>query len=83
MPFRLGNAPATFQHQMQRCLVSQIYNYLLIYLDHVIVYSVDFQTHLTDLEGVFQRLKDNGLKLHPTKCRLFQQEVKYQPCSQW
>lgn len=62
---------------MQRCLGSSVHDYLLIYLDDVIVDSPDFKSHLNHLEAVFQRLSDHGLKLQPGKCRLFQQGVKY------
>lgn len=62
---------------MQRCLGSSVHNCLLIYMDDVIVYSPDFNSHLDHLEAVFQRLSDHGLKLQPGKCRLFQQGVKY------
>ncbi|XP_048836044.1 uncharacterized protein LOC125711303 [Brienomyrus brachyistius] len=77
MPFGLCNAPATFQRLMQRCLGEQVYDYLLIYLDDVIVYSPDFGGHLEHLEKVFARLEAHGLKLQPEKCRLFQRAVRY------
>lgn len=77
MPFGLCNAPATFQRLMQRCLGGQVHDFLLIYLDDVILYSPDFDSHLTHLEKVFTKLKEHGLKLQPTKCRLFQRSVQY------
>ncbi|XP_062374615.1 uncharacterized protein LOC134062574 isoform X2 [Sardina pilchardus] len=77
MPFGLCNAPATFQRLMQRCLGERVHDYLLIYLDDVIIYSLDFNSHLIHLEQVFERLHHHGLKLQPQKCRLFGQEVKY------
>lgn len=52
-------------------------DFLLIYLDDVIVYSGDFNRHLQHLEQVSERLGHYGLKLHPQKCKLFQQKVKY------
>ena len=39
MPYRLCNAPATFQCLMQNCLGELNLTYALIYLDDVIVYS--------------------------------------------
>lgn len=77
MPFGLCNAPATFQRLMQRCLGGQVSESLLIYLDDVIVYSVDFMTHLSHLEAVFEALWKYGLKLRPEKCQLFQRQVKF------
>lgn len=77
MPFGLCNAPATFQRLMQWCLGEFLNESLLIYLDDVIVYSSSFDQHLQDLDQVFRRLHEHGLKLQPRKCRLFQREVSY------
>lgn len=46
MPFGLCNAPATFQRLMQRCMGEQLATLALVYLDDVILYSVDFDSHL-------------------------------------
>ena len=70
LPFGLSNAPATFQRLMQRCLGEQCFDNVLIYLDDIIVYSPDFDTHLTHLDGVFTNLRNHGLKLKPVKCHL-------------
>lgn len=77
MPFGLCNAPATCQRLMQRCLGGQVHDYLLIYLDDVIVYSPTFDLHLEHLEQVLKKLEEHGLKLHPQQCRLFRRSVKY------
>lgn len=77
MPFGLCNAPATFQRLMQRCLGSMVNDTLLIYLDDIIIFSPDFQSHLQHLEQVFDKLWRHGLKLQPHKCSLFQPKVNY------
>jgi transposase InsO family protein len=77
MPFGLCNAPATFQRLMQRCLGGQLMESTLVYLDDVIVYSPDFESHLRHLEQVFRSLEKYGLKLQPDKCQLFRKEVKF------
>lgn len=77
MPFGLCNAPATFQRLMQRCLGGQLSESTLVYLDDVILFSVDFTAHLQHLEEVFWSLQQYGLKLRPEKCQLFKKEVKF------
>ena len=47
----------------------------LVYIDDVIVFSRFFEEHTGKLSLVFQRLRKAGLKLKPTKCRLFQRRV--------
>ena len=49
MPFRLTNAPATFQHLMQSCLSNLHLQYCIIYLDDIIVFSKTPKEHLTRL----------------------------------
>lgn len=77
MPFGLCNAPATFQRLMQRCLGGQLMESVLVYIDDVIVYSPDFETHLQHLERVFREMERYGLKLQPEKCHLLRREVKF------
>ena len=55
MPYRLCNAPATFQHLMQNCLGELNLTYALIYLDDVIVYSKTKEEHLVRLCTVLEQ----------------------------
>lgn len=42
--------PATFQRLMQQCMGGLVSESLLIYLDDVVVYSSDYDTHILHLE---------------------------------
>ncbi|KAL7883683.1 hypothetical protein SRHO_G00013410 [Serrasalmus rhombeus] len=77
MPFGLGNAPATFQRLMGVVLGDLTFDILLIYLDDIIIFSEDFDSHCDRLELVFKRLRQHGLKLKPSKCFLLKPEVKF------
>ena len=77
MPFRLTNTPATFQWLMQSCLGNLLLQYCLIYLDDIIVFSKTLQEHVTRLRAVFKKLKRAELKLKPSKCEFFKQELTY------
>ena len=77
LPFGLTSAPATFQRLMEKVLHGLHWKTLLLYLDDIIVIAPDFQTHIERLGEVFHRLKEAGLKLKPSKCELFKQEVRY------
>ena len=77
MPYRLCNAPATFQRLMQNCLGELNLTYALIYLDDVIVYSHTEEEHLTRLRAMFERFWESGLKLKPSKCNFFRTEINY------
>jgi hypothetical protein len=77
MPFGLPNAPATYQRLMKDTFSDLNLNICIIYLDDIIVFSRTFEEHLERLEHVVQRIQRSGLKLSPSKCQFFQNEVKY------
>lgn len=77
MPFGLQNAPSTFQRLMTCCFGDLNYSHLLIYLDDLIIFSKNFEEHLQRLQLVFDRLREHGLKLKPSKCHLMRREVQY------
>ena len=77
MPFGLCNAPATFQRLMDLVLAGLQWSHCLVYLDDVVVLGRSFDEHLRNLESVFRRLREAGLRLKPSKCSLFRRKVQY------
>ena len=77
MPFGLTNAPATFQRLMESCLGELHLNWCIIYLDDIIVFSRTPEEHLHKFKAVISKLRAAGLKLKPTKCDLFKQQINF------
>ena len=77
MPFGLTNAPATFQRLMESCCGELHLNWCIIYLDDITVFSQTPEEHLHRHKAVFNKLKEVGLKLKPSKCDLFKQPINY------
>ena len=77
MHFGLTNAPATFQRLMESCLGELHLNWCIIYLDDIIVFSRTPKVHPHRLKAVISTLRAAGLKLKPTKCDLFRQQINY------
>ena len=75
MAFGMRNAPATFQRLMQRVL-SGVAN-CEVYLDDVVVYSADWQSHVETLSVVFQCLQDASLTLNLAKCEFAKATITY------
>lgn len=77
MPFGLSNAPSTFQRLMDNVLRNLTWKYCLVYLDDVIIFSKDFDSHLFRLEEILARFKAANLKLKPSKCKFLMEKVNY------
>ena len=77
MPFGLTNAPATFQRLMESCLGDLHLNCCIIYLDNVIIFSKTPEEHIQQIEAVFKKISDAGLKLKPSKCEFFKKRIHY------
>ncbi|KAF4681045.1 hypothetical protein FOZ60_012624, partial [Perkinsus olseni] len=75
MPFGLSNAPARFQKGMDRILADL--PFVKVYLDDILVFSPDPETHLEHLRIVFQRLARYNLTLSAEKCAFGMPEVEY------
>jgi len=64
MPFELTCAPSAFQRLMDLVLSGLSYETCLVYLDDIIVFSRDFDSHVERLKEIFKRLRMAHLKLH-------------------
>jgi Reverse transcriptase (RNA-dependent DNA polymerase) len=53
------------------------WEYALVYLDDVIVYSISVEPYLTQLDHVLILLSNAGVTLKPSKCQFFHDSVEY------
>lgn len=77
MPFGLKNAPSTFQRLMNSALSGLQGIQCYVYLDDIVIYSYDLDSHIKSLSNVFDRLRHFNLKLQPDKCEFLRKEVSY------
>ena len=61
VPFGLAQAPAYFQLLMNQVLEGL--NFMMTYLDDIIIFSKSEEEHLLHLEEVFRWLREAGLKM--------------------
>jgi len=49
----------------------------LVYLDYVVIFGQNLETHNDRLREVFSRMRKHNLKLQPDKCEFLRKEVSY------
>ena len=77
MAMGLCNGVATFQRLMEYILAGLNWQICLVYIDDIIVFSDSFESHLSRLSDVLDRISSHGLKVSPKKCCLFQKKVSF------
>ena len=77
MPFGLTNAPATFQCLMNDILSPFLRQFVLVFLDDILIYSPTMESHLDHLHQVLQKLQDNHIYLKASKCSFAQAKLEY------
>ena len=77
MSFGLTNAPAHFSRCMDVLLAGLHWRCASVFIDDVVVYSNSFKEHLGHLDEVFGRLREFEVKVKPSKCQLFKDELTY------
>ena len=76
MPFRLQNAPATFQSVVEEIL-RPVGSVAANYIDNVIICSRNWKTHLEDLKHVIRCLGEAGFTLKPSECEYGRKHMVY------
>jgi hypothetical protein len=68
MTFGLKNASATYQSAMNLTFHDLLGVMMDVYIDEVVVKSVGFEEHMTDLKLSLERMRKYGLRMNPLKC---------------
>ncbi|KAL0311788.1 UNVERIFIED_CONTAM: RNA-directed DNA polymerase [Sesamum radiatum] len=68
MPFGLTNAPATFYTLMNQVLHGFLDEFVVVYLDDIVIYSRTLAEHVEHLRQVLARLREYELYAKVSKC---------------
>ncbi|KAF8759769.1 hypothetical protein RHS01_01831 [Rhizoctonia solani] len=77
MPFGLTNAPAAFQDMMNEIFRDLLDVYVIIYLDDILVFSLNEKDHEVHVREVLKRLQDNDLFCNIEKCHFHVKKIDY------
>ena len=77
MPMGLTNSPATFQRALDMILAQFKWQTCLIYIDDIIIFSRDEESHLRHVDQVLEALHRANVTIKLSKCDFFTNKVKY------
>ncbi|KAI0519672.1 hypothetical protein KFK09_007126 [Dendrobium nobile] len=77
MPFGLTNAPVVFMDLMNRIFKESLDLFVIVFIDDILVYSVDERMHANHLRSVLYTLKDNDLYAKFSKCEFWLKSVNF------
>lgn len=77
LPFGLNISPNSFQRMMSIALSGLPPQCAFLYIDDIIVIGCSIKHHISNLRHVFLNLRKYNLKLNPTKCMFFKNEVTF------
>lgn len=77
MPFGLTNAPATFQNLVQDILRPHLDEFVIVYIDDILIYSQNEEEHTRHVRKVLELLRQHKMYGKITKCEFFKESVEY------
>jgi hypothetical protein len=77
MPFGLTNAPAVFQHMMNDIFREHLDDFVVIYLDDILIFSKNKEEHEGHVRLVLEKLRERGLYAKLEKCLFHQTEMEF------
>ena len=78
LPMGLSNSSGAFLNVMSKVFQDrQKFKYLFAYVDDISIASGTFKEHLQHLNTIFSTIRQNSLRLNPTKTTLAQPEIEF------
>ncbi len=77
MPFDLINASVTFQTFVNNVLRRYLNQFVIVYLDDILVYSKTKKEHVQHVKKVLQTLKEADLRIKSEKSEFHVQSVQF------
>ena len=77
MPFGLTNAPTVFMDLMNRIFQPYFYQFVIVFIDDILIYSGSKEDHEEHLRVVLQILRENQLYAKFSKCQFWLDSVAF------
>jgi hypothetical protein len=77
LSFGLTNAPATWQNAMNDIFRQYLDEFVVVYLDDILIFSKTKEDHYKHVRLVLEKLKEHGLYANAKKCEFFKDELEF------
>ena len=77
VPFGMTNAPAQFMNLMHDVLREYLDQFVLVFLDDILVYSQTVEDHAEHLRQVFAKLREWQLFAKASKCQMLTKSIEF------
>lgn len=77
MPFRLTNAPASFQALINDTLKEYLDEYVVAYLDDILIFSKTYEEYMEHVKKVLKKLEEKELYVKLKKCEFYKHEIRF------
>ena len=77
MPFRLMNAPASFQRFINEVLREHLNIFIITYLDDILIFSENYDEHIEHIRKILKKIENTKLQLKLKKYEFYVQETEF------
>jgi len=77
MSFGLKNAPVTFQRLINNMLREYLDDFVITYLNDILIYSDDLEMHCSHVHKVLEKLNKRALYVKKSKSRFEMKKIKF------
>jgi len=77
MLFELKNIPVTFQRLINNMLREYLNDFVITYLDDILIYSDDLEMHCSHMHKVLKKLNERALYVKKLKSRFETKKIKF------
>jgi hypothetical protein len=77
MSFGLTNAPAYFMNLMNKVFMDELDNFVVVFIDDILIYSKSVQEHEQHLQVVLGKLRAHRLYAKFSKCEFWLEKVAF------
>ncbi len=77
LPMGLTNAPSSFMRAMNTVFEPYLQDFVLVYLDDILIMSKTPDQHLVHLRRVFEKLREYRFQVKLSKCKFLKDQIKY------